>query len=141
MRLNSQWSPKGERYKKSTPQSVRGASTPGPSIQFDGSRPIPPRYPRENIRKTKSNRATRDRSEISHFRHTPAGAHFRRAERYASRIAKVPRLRPRATFAGPSRTGTPRESHRHNNDEISGATRSSENSWGTRRARASSSFL
>ena len=73
-------------------------------------------------------------------RHTPAAGHFHRAEKYASRIGKVPRSRPRATFACPNRTGTPRENHLRNNDEISEATRSSENSWETTRARASSSF-
>src|SRR5579864_275757 len=130
----------GGALQKSTPPSVRGASIPGPSTPSDGSRPIPLRCLRENIHKTKSNRATTDRSEISRFRHTPPGGHFHPEEKYASRIATVPRLRPRATFAGQSRKGTPRENHLRNNDEISAATRSSENSGGTTPARASSSF-
>src|ERR1700687_5337337 len=81
-----------ERYKKPTPPFAQGAWKRGPSIPFDGSRPIPLRCPRENIRKTKSNRATRGRSEIFRSRHTPADGRFRRAEKYASAIEKAPRL-------------------------------------------------
>src|SRR5580704_503267 len=107
--LNLKCSPQGERYMKLTPLFAREASTPSPSIQSDGSRPIPLRYPRENIRKTKSNRATTDRFEIYRSRHTPAGVHFRRAEKCGSAIGRVPHSPPTATSARPSRPGTPRE--------------------------------